>query len=147
MKKCKAIGPALALTALIVSLSHAQTGGGPGNSFDQTAIRSVISGQISAFRSGDHEQAYSYAAPSIRTMSGSVDRFIGMVKKGYLPVYAPRNYTFGEIRYTDNEVVQQVYVTGPRGKSWIALYTLQLQAGGEWKISGCYLQPDSGKGA
>ena len=61
----------------------------------QKTAESVIGGQINAFRAGDHEQAYSYAAPSIRQIFGSTDRFIGMVKKGYGPIYGARNWSFG----------------------------------------------------
>lgn len=114
---------------------------------DKATIRSVISGQIAAFLSGDNEQAYSFAAPAIKGTFRSVDQFVGMVKRQYLPVYAPRNYAFGEIRALQSDVVQQVFVTGPKGKNWIALYTLQQQPDGAWKISGCYIRPDDGRGA
>jgi hypothetical protein len=144
----RAIGLAMALALLSAQNAAAQIGaGGSTDAFDPSTIRSVISGQISAFLAGDMEQAYSFAAPSIRGRFSSVDQFIGMVKKGYAPVYAPRNYAFGKVLSTDGDVVQQVFVTGPEGKNWIAVYTLQHQPDGSWKISGCYLQPDESKGA
>jgi hypothetical protein len=148
MTGLRAIGLAVVLALSATPETLAQTGaGGPAVEFDSTTIRSVISGQISAFLTGDDEQAYSFAAPSIKGRFSSVDQFVGMVKRRYQPVYAPKNYAFGLIRSSDSDVIQQVFVTGPKGKDWVALYTLQQQPDGSWKISGCYLQPDESKGA
>ena len=148
MTGLRAIGLAVVLALSATPEILAQAGaGGPAAEFDSRTIRSVISGQISAFLTGDDEQAYSFAAPSIKGRFSSVDQFVGMVKRRYLPVYAPKNYAFGLISSSDSEVIQQVFVTGPKGKDWVALYTLQQQPDGSWKISGCYLQPDESKGA
>jgi hypothetical protein len=114
---------------------------------DPSAIQSVISGQIAAFRSGDDEKAYSFAAPAIRHQFTTVDQFMTMVRKGYAPVYAPRSYAFGKSGSTNGNALQQVFVTGPDGRNWIAVYTLQHQPDGSWKINGCFLRPDKGEGA
>ena len=36
-----------------------------------------------------------------------------------------------------------MFLVGPDGKSWVALYTLQRQPDGTWKIDGCVLLPDN----
>jgi hypothetical protein len=37
-----------------------------------------------------------------------------------------------------------VFLVGPDGKSYVAVYTFQRQPDGSWRISGCYLVPDEG---
>ena len=38
----------------------------------------------------------------------------------------------------------KVFLVGPDGKSYVALYTLQRQPDGSWRINGCTLIEDSG---
>lgn len=103
------------------------------------AARSAIDGQIAAFRADDGERAFSYAAPGIRRMFGNSARFMSMVKQGYQPVYAPRDYSFGRTAERDGTVYQEVLVTGPQGKEWTALYTLSRQPDGSLLITGCQI--------
>ncbi len=102
----------------------------------QQDVRSVIDGQIQAFRSGDHEAAFSYAAPGIRHIFGSTERFIGMVKNGYGAIYGARNWSYGRGEASGNVLLQEVMITGPNGRDWIALYTLRKQPDGSWRIAG-----------
>lgn len=106
---------------------------------DEAAIRTVIESQIDAFRADDGERAYSYAAPGIREMFGDVGRFMSMVRQGYRPVYRPRDYAFGPLRDTPRGPEQEVFVTDEAGISWVAVYSLEQQPDGSWKISGCRL--------
>lgn len=106
---------------------------------DEGAIRSVIESQIQAFLADDDARAWSYAAPSIQGMFGSQERFMSMVRQGYQPVYRPRDYAFGDLRETPGGPLQEVYIVDEAGVSWVALYALEQQADGTWKISGCQL--------
>ncbi|HSM40348.1 MAG TPA: DUF4864 domain-containing protein [Afifellaceae bacterium] len=146
MRTFHALGLALILAATSVKSGFAQAEPEIAD-LDPAAIQSVISGQIAAFLSGDDEKAYSFAAPSIRGQFATIEQFMGMVRKGYAPVHAPRSYTFGRSGSTQGKAIQQVFVTGPDGRNWIAVYTLEHQPDGSWKINGCFLQPDKGEGA
>lgn len=106
---------------------------------EEAAIRSVIESQIEAFRADDGPRAYSYAAPGIKDMFRDDTRFMAMVRQGYRPVYRPRDYTFGALRDTPHGPVQEVFVVDEAGVSWVALYSLEQQPDGSWKISGCHL--------
>jgi len=103
--------------------------------------QAVIGGQISAFRAGEHEIAFGYAAPSIRQMFGSTDQFIGMVKSGFGAIYGARNWSFGRGENKEDALLQEVMITGPRGRDWIALYTLRKQADGSWRIAAVQIKP------
>ena len=42
------------------------------------------------------------------------------------------------------DTVQKVFLVGPDGKSYVAVYSLQRQPDGSWRINGCTLVEDSG---
>ncbi|WP_349367743.1 DUF4864 domain-containing protein [Salinarimonas sp.] len=106
---------------------------------DEGAIRSVIESQIDAFRADDGARAYSYASPGIQRIFPSAEMFMGMVRQGYRPVYRPRDYSFGTLRETPGGPVQEVTVVDEAGVTWTALYSLEQQPDGTWRISGCQL--------
>jgi hypothetical protein len=108
---------------------------------DQSAIRDVIDGQLKAFSTDQDAEAYSYAAPIIQLAFPTVDSFMAMVKKGYQPVHRNNGYTFGEATAGVNgRPTQTVIIRGTDGKTYEALYTLERQPNGNWKISGCAIK-------
>ena len=137
---------AFVLCAMLVAVTdvHAQQAVPPG---DQSATRQVIDEQIAAFRSGAHDRAYSYAAPNIKQVFPTVERFIGMVQGGYMPLYSPDSYVFGRSTLIGEQVLQEVIVTDGSGQQWQAIYTLVKQPDGSWKISGVKLDPYKGVSA
>jgi hypothetical protein len=107
------------------------------------AIRGVIGSQLEAFQADDGARAYDFAAPLIQEMFPSADRFMEMVRQSYAPVYRPRSVTFGELMETPLGPAQKVYLTGPDGGDYVAVYTLERQPDGTWKITGCFLARDT----
>ena len=131
------------LFGILMSVSSASAG-----EREINAAQMVIDGQITAFLSDDNETAYSYASPTIKNMFPSVEAFMNMVTRGYQPVWKPRNYTFGKSLEVENDqIVQQVLVTGPDGKEYEAVYTLQRQVDGSYKITGVHLRETASAGA
>lgn len=114
---------------------------------DTKAIQMVITSQIEAFRSDDANRAYSFAAPNIKRIFPDMSMFMTMVKRGYLPVYRPKNFDFGINREIPTGVAQSVFLTGPDGEAYIALYSMQRQENGEWKINGVELRKAPGESA
>lgn len=112
---------------------------------DRAAIRGIISGQIEAFQRDDGAAAYGYASPTIQGLFPSVDGFMAMVRSGYQPVYRPKSVTFGPAVETPSGPEQRVFVTGPDGRNWVAVYSLQKQPDGSWRINGCVLVEDTGE--
>ncbi|GGK48086.1 DUF4864 domain-containing protein [Salinarimonas ramus] len=106
---------------------------------DEAAARAVIEGQIEAFLADDGPAAYSFAAPGIRSMFPNEERFKAMVRQGYPPVYRPRDFAFGRYRETAAGPVQEVSIVDRSGVAWQAIYSLEQQPDGTWKISGCRL--------
>ncbi len=106
---------------------------------DQAGIEAVISQQIDAFRHDDSGTAFGYATPGLQQQFGSADRFMAMVRHGYAPVYRPQSYRFGTLSTENGRIVQRVELIGPDGHRATAIYTMERQADGSWRIAGCAL--------
>lgn len=120
---------ALAWPGLAVALDDA----------DRAGIRSVIERQIQAFRRDDAEEAFGLASPAIQGMFGGKDAFMDMVRRGYAPVHRPRSFDFGPAREERGEIEQAVRIQDRDGADWDAVYALERQPDGSWRISGCRL--------
>jgi len=106
---------------------------------DSAAIRSVIGQQIEAFRKDDATTAFSFAAPNIREIFQTESLFMRMVARGYQPVYRPRDVQFGELAEVEGVPTQTVELIGPDGAAYTALYSMERQPDGSWKIAGCQI--------
>ncbi len=106
---------------------------------DTAAIRQVIERQIAAFQRDDGPAAFAFAAPGIQGMFGDPDTFMEMVRTGYLPVYRPREVEFRGLVVRRGTPIQEVLLVGPDGRPVLALYSMERQADGSWRISGCTL--------
>lgn len=105
------------------------------------AAQGTIEAQLKAFQAGDGERAYSYAAPNIKRLFPTVETFMGMVESGYQPVRNPSNFSFGKVEeMSATSIVQQVMILGPDGKDYEAVYTLELQPDGAYRITGVSLR-------
>lgn len=106
---------------------------------DQAAIRGVIDGQMRAFRADDGPAAFAFASPGIQLQFGDSTNFMDMVRRGYPPVYRPQSYAFGALTEMGGRTVQKVVLTGPDGRRTLALYYMEHEPDGSWRIGGCML--------
>jgi ketosteroid isomerase-like protein len=111
---------------------------------DRGTIRAVITEQIAAFRRDDAAAAFGFAAPNIQAMFGSPERFLSMVRDSYQPVYRPSDVAFGELVRIDGQLIQLVQLVGPDGAPRLALYFMERQPDGTWRIAGCTLTAGQG---
>ena len=132
----------LAAFALAASFSaHAA----PVSKGDTKKIRGVIQAQLDAFARDDAQRAFSYAAPGIRKMFGTPERFLAMVREGYPVVYRPASVGFLAPEANGATVIQAVEMADGEGTLWVAVYQLERQRGGAWRITSCELMPSDGK--
>lgn len=108
-------------------------------------IRTVIDEQISAFRADDFETAFTYAAPNIRMMFQTPDRFGEMVREGYPMVHRPQSYVFEELRDAGGSRLQNVLIEAQDGYYYIAEYDM-VQTEQGWKIRGVRIFRTEGVG-
>jgi ketosteroid isomerase-like protein len=118
-----------------------------GSTAERAAIRTVIEGQIDAFRRDDAAGAFSFASPTIRRQFGTAETFLQMVRRGYRPVYRPREVEFQGLEAAEDGdgLVQRVLLIGPDGQPVEALYMMQRQPDGSWRINGCILTESNQK--
>lgn len=135
----------LTLAAAVVILALTA----PLNAQDGAAeARMTIERQLDAFIGDDGRTAYSLAAPNIRRLFPTVDGFMAMVRSAYGPVYRSRDVTFGEVEMRpDGQIAQRVTMQGPDGRYYDAMYTLERQADGVWRITGVSLDEANALGA
>jgi DNA-binding transcriptional LysR family regulator len=106
---------------------------------DLSAIRATIERQVEAFRRHDGAAAFAFATDEIKAMFGSPERFMDMVRQGYGAIYAPRRFAFGDAQAEDGRVRQIVEFDGLDGDGIVALYDMERQPDGSFKIAGVYL--------
>ncbi|MBE7185449.1 MAG: DUF4864 domain-containing protein [Methylobacterium mesophilicum] len=112
------------------------------------AAQGTIEQQFDAFRAGDGVRAFSFAAPTIQNIFRSPDVFMNMVTNGYAPIRNPKQFSFGAAEEAaSGTIAQRVMVTGPDGKEYEALYQLQRQSDGVFRIIGVSLRAANTIGA
>ena len=105
---------------------------------DKAEFQRIITAQITAFRADDGLTAYDFAAPVVRNIFPTPEIFMAMVKRGYPQVYRPQSFNCTEALIDPmGRPPQRMIVVGPDGKSYIALYSMEKQPDGTWRIAGC----------
>jgi hypothetical protein len=125
---------AILLVAALLLLSPARAADEAGTA------RAVIESQFDAFGRDDADGAYALAAPAIRNIFTDAATFMEMVRGPYAPVYRHKRHDFGETSVNADAIVQHVGLVDSDDVAWEAIYTLEKQADGTWKISGCVLK-------
>jgi hypothetical protein len=111
----------------------------PAAADDVAAAQGVIRSQEQAFGRDDAAAAYSYAAPALHQLFPRADIFMTMVQNSYAPVYRHKSFEFGEARTEGSWIAQRVHIIDTNGQGWEAMYTLEQQSDGSYKITGCTL--------
>jgi hypothetical protein len=126
--------------ALLMLLVAGPAMAGDVSDADRGAIDTVIANQIAAFRQDDGAKAYAYASPTIQRLFPTPESFMAMVRQGYPQVYRPQKYNFAAIGEDQlGRPQQHVVIVGPDGKTYEAVYSMQRQPDGTWKIDGCVI--------
>ncbi|MCC2687458.1 MAG: hypothetical protein K0S21_261 [Rhizobiaceae bacterium] len=129
------------LATALFAASIAAVGSSGAGQAEISAAQRVIEAQLQAFQADDGARAYSYAAPGVKRIFPSVDAFMSMVESGYLPVRRPKRYSFGKAAEpSTTSIIQQVMIVGPDGRDYEAVYTLELQPDGIYRITGVSLR-------
>ena len=111
----------------------------------QTAqVRQVIEAQLDAFAADDGIAAFSFASPGIRRQFGSPDHFLAMVRQAYPVVYRPASVSFLAPREAAGAIFQPVRLVDGDSRPWVALYRMQRQSDGTWRIDGCEMIAQAG---
>jgi hypothetical protein len=139
----------LFLCALLCA--HCVAASGPGTPFQLSksslpasewkAIQRVISEQRAALVAGEGAKAFAYASPGIRSQFGDSETFIAMVRGAYAPLISARHVEFLEGAVIEGIVVQPLRLIDSDDTVRVALYTMERQENGTWRIAGCAIAP------
>lgn len=129
----------LAILAALVLAVSAPLGASAADG-KQSAIRSVIEQQLDAFQRDDATAAFDYASPTIKKKFGDPATFLRMVRQSYQPVYRPQAMEFRQLAPAGGRMAQHVFLLGPEGRAVIAVYLMEKQDDGQWRIDGVYLE-------
>jgi hypothetical protein len=127
------------LLALLLSCTSTALSAAEVTRQDALAIHAVIADQLDAFTRDDAPRAFSLATTGIRAQFGTPEAFINMVRSAYPVVYRRKTVQFEKPAVVEGEVIQPVRMTDAGGHAWIALYPMQREADGSWRINGCQL--------
>lgn len=106
---------------------------------DKTMIQHVIASQIKAFERDEGIIAFSYAAPAVRRHFGSPQTFMEMVRTDYEMLFHNRSTAFLAAAVIEGKVIQPLRIITIDGDVMVALFTMELQADRQWRVSGCEL--------
>ena len=133
----------LAMTGLLVGLGASCLMSGAMavemSAADEEAIHVVVQSQLDAFAEDDAVSAFALATLATRVQFGSPDNFLHMVKQHYNPIYRNRLALFSDPEVIDGTTIQIVRLTDRDSHVWLAVYKMQRQDDGSWKIDGCQL--------
>jgi hypothetical protein len=142
LRSLAAFGLGLAvLYALDTSAALAATP--PMRASDWKSIKRVIAAQRAALIAGEGEKAFAYATPAIRAQFGDPDSFMAMVQVGYPALLSARYTEFLEGAVIDGLIIQPLRLVDADNSVRVALYTMEKQKGGAWRISGCRIGPST----
>ena len=112
-------------------------------SAEWSAIRRTIDDQRKALKAGDARKAFSYASPGIRAQFHTPETFFAMVRDAYGALMTARYVEFLEGAVVEGAVIQPLRLVAPDNSVLVALYTMEKQKDGHWRIAGCVLAPST----
>jgi len=138
---------ALAL-ALLGTLAFAQGSARPTHpAADWDRIRGVVTAQREALVAGDGARAFAFATPALRRQYGSAEAFMRMARSGYQALMDARYVELLDGAVIEGSTIQPLRLVMPDGAVLVALYTMERQRDGAWRIAGCVIAPSTVKSA
>lgn len=107
------------------------------------ATQEVIEQQLDAFSRDAWDEAYGFAAPSIKRIFPSADAFANMVRGGYPMVWRNSSVEFLESGPAAGgaQYEQILRIVDQDGRSFLARYTL-AEIDGAWRITGVMIREE-----
>jgi len=110
---------------------------------DWKAMERIISEQRAALVAGEGVKAFSYASPGIRAQFGDAETFLELVRTGYAPLLTARYVEFLQGAVIDGTVVVPLRLIDADNTVRVALYIMERQSDGGWRIAGCRIAPST----
>lgn len=129
---------AVCLAAVVgFSAGHAEAEDGAANSAQ--AITGVVRLQLEAFADDDAEKAFSLSTETTRNLAGTPNEFMQVIRRKFTPIYRHRQAFFSEPEIIGPHALQVVQLIDHDNLIWIAIYQVEQETDGAWRIDGCQL--------
>lgn len=106
---------------------------------DVIAIHEVVQSQLEALANDDAVRAFELATPEKRTLIGSADNFLRLMKEEYNPIYRYQRVIFSRPEVVNGDAIQLVRITDDTSRVWVAVFWMKQEADSSWKVDGCEL--------
>ena len=126
-----------------IALAAAPSGEPTHPAHDWKAIQRVIRDQLQALKAGDGKKALTYAAPGIQDQFGTPENFLRMVRNGYGALLDARYTKFLEGAIIGGNTIQPLRLVLTDDSVLVALYQMEKQKDGSWRIAGCVIAPST----
>lgn len=103
------------------------------------AVTLVVQSQLHAFAEDDAETAFNLATESTQSLARTPNDFLKVIKQRFTPIYRHRHALFSEPEIIEGHALQIVQLIDHDNLVWIAIYEVEREADGKWKIDGCQL--------
>lgn len=124
---------------LMMAVGPVSSAASEASAADAKAIRSVVQLQFDAFEDDDALGAFALTTQASRIRLGSPDNFMRLVKKHYGPIYRHSAALFSVPQVIGTDTLLIVRLTSHDSHVWIAIYRMEREPDGKWKIDGCHL--------
>ena len=109
---------------------------------DEDSVQQTVQSQLQALAEQDAGKAFALADPALRTRFVSAQQFLETVRHNYPMVLHPANVLYLKPESHGSTALQKVRITDERGSNWVLTWLLNRQGAGQWRISGCLVEPD-----
>jgi hypothetical protein len=110
---------------------------------DWKAMHTNIAEQRAALIAGDGDRAFGYASPGIRAQFVDAQTFMAMVRAAYAPLLMARYVEFLQGAVIEGTVIVPLRLVDGDNTVRVALYTMERQSDGSWRIAGCRIAPST----
>ena len=110
---------------------------------DWSAIKEIIGEQLAALRRGDATRAFAYASTGIRDQFDDATTFLSMVRQRYDVLLTARYTEFLEGAVIDGHTLQPLRLVMNDDTVLVAIYEMQRDERGGWRIAGCFIAPST----
>jgi hypothetical protein len=106
---------------------------------DRIAITGVVQSQLDALADDDADAAFALATAAIRSRMGDSGTFLRIIKERFRPIYRHQLAIFSAPELVAGHTLQAVRLTDGNSSVWLAVYHMEREPDGSWKIAGCKL--------
>jgi hypothetical protein len=116
-------------------------------SAEKRDIERAVRVQLLALATQDAESAFAKLAPSVQRRFGKPDLYWQTLAVAVPQILDTRHFSFLGSERGKNRIVQQVLTTDSSGEQWLIEFEVVRQAGTDWRVEGCTIEPAPGQEA